>query len=140
MNTFQLRILGAHGTFYQGECQSLSLPTSSGQYGILAHHCNMIAAIVPGLLIFQAPGQEEPQTAAISTGLLKVEDNQVLIFADTIERPEEIDFNRARRAAEAAQEAILKRKSMLEYRSAQSNLAREVNRLRAKKRFDTKFS
>ena len=136
MDTFKLRVYAVDRAFYEGECQSLSLPILDGQYGILPHHSNMIAAITPGMLTIRLPGRE-PETAAISTGLVKVENNEVLILADTIERPEEIDVNRARRAADAAREALLKKRSWREYRTAQANLAREVNRLRTRRELDS---
>ena len=46
MNTFKLNILAADKTFYIGDAISLIIPTTEGQYGILAHHRNMIAATV----------------------------------------------------------------------------------------------
>ena len=63
---------------------------------------------------------------------MKIEDNEVLILADTAERPEEIDANRARRAEANAREALLQKKSIQEHRAAQANLARAINRLRVK--------
>ena len=48
------------------------------------------------------------------------------------ERPEEIDANRARRELEASREAVLQRRSIHEYRLAQANIARALNRLRVK--------
>ena len=106
MEVFSVHILAADRTFFEGECVSLVIPTITGMYGILAHHSNMISAIVPGTLSYQLPGQPK-QIAAVSAGLVKVEDNDVLILADSIERPEEIDENRARRSLAAAKEALL---------------------------------
>ena len=101
-------------------------------YGIHAHHSNMITAIIPGTLQYQiVPGA--PLEAAVSNGLAKVENGEVLILVDTAERPEEIDANRARRDADAAKEAILQKKSIQEYRPAQANLARALSRLRVKR-------
>lgn len=131
MNSFNLHILAADKTFYEGDCISLIIPTLQGQLGILAHHCNIIAAIVPGMLELTT-AQNEKLTAAVSDGLIKVEDNEVLILVDTAERPEEIDANRARRAADEAKEAMLQKKSIKEYRSAQANLARAISRLKVK--------
>ena len=131
MDTFPLQILAADRPFYDGPCQSLRLPTSDGQYGILAHHRNVIAAIAPGTLYLRLPDGTE-QIAAVSQGLIKVENNQVLILADTIERPEEIDANRARREAAEAQEAILQKQSIQSYHSTQARMARALNRLKVK--------
>ena len=133
MDTFQVHILAADRTFYEGPCLSMTIPTSDGEYGILAHHSNMIAAIQPGILRYQIPG-EPPHLAAISPGMIKVEKNDVLVLVDSAERPEEIDAARARREAEEAQEILLQKESRQEYRVAQATLARALNRLRVKSR------
>lgn len=135
MSSFQVFILAADNVLYEGPCESLIVPTSEGQYGILANHSNMISAVVPGELSYRVPGETE-QFAAVSAGLVKVENNEVLVLVDTAERPEDIDANRAKRAADEAKEALLQKRSIQEYRSAQANLAREVNRLEVKRRYN----
>ncbi len=131
MDQFTVYILAADEPFYEGPCESLSVPTTTGMYGVLAHHTNVIMAIVPGTLHYRCPGQEE-QLAAVSAGLMKVENGEVLILVDSAERPEEIDANRAKRAADRAKEVLLQKKSIQEYRMAQSNLARALSRLQVK--------
>ena len=131
MDTFQVHILAADRIFYEGPCVSLTIPTSDGERGILAHHENMIAAILPGTLRWQVPGQET-QLAAVSPGMVKVEHNDVLVLVDSAERPEEIDEARARREADEAREALLQKKSRQEHQLAQSTLARALNRLRVR--------
>lgn len=135
MNRFQISILAADSVLYEGPCESLIVPTPQGLYGILAGHSNMISAVVPGQLSYRIPGGQE-QYAAVSAGLVKVEDNEVLVLVDTAERPENIDANRAKRAADEAKEAILQKRSIQEYRSAQANLARELNRLSVRKHYE----
>lgn len=131
MNSFNLHILAADKTFYDGDCYSLVIPTTDGQYGIQAYHRNAIAAIVPGVLELTTVDNEKI-IAAVSDGLAKIEDNEVLILVDTAELPEEIDANRAKRAADAAKERMLQQRSMQEYYSAQASLARAISRLKAK--------
>ncbi|OUP48863.1 ATP synthase F1 subunit epsilon [Lachnoclostridium sp. An181] len=131
--SFNVHILAANHPFYEGECQSLILPTLNGMYGVRAHHRNMITAIVPGELQYQLPG-EEKQVASVSAGLAKIENGEVLVLVDSAERPEEIDVNRAKRQADEAKEAILQKKSIQEYRIAQASLARALSRLRVKNR------
>lgn len=132
MNTFELNVLAAEKPFFEGDCTSLVIPTIHGQYGIQAMHRNMIAAIVPGTLKITTD-RGEVIIAAVSEGLAKVEDNQVLLLVDTAEHPEEIDANRARHSAEAAREAMLQKKSVQDYYAAQARLARAVSRLKVKK-------
>lgn len=131
--TFPVQFLAADRPFYEGECVSLVLPTITGMYGIMAHHRNMITAIIPGIMRYQLPGEPE-QMAAVSAGLVKVENGEVLILVDSAERPEEIDLNRARREADAAKEAMLQKRSIQEYRMAQFTLARAAARMKVKRR------
>ena len=131
MDVFQVHILAADRTFYDGPCLSLTIPTSDGQQGILAHHSSMIAAVIPGTLHWQDP-DGATHLAAVSMGMVKVEKNEALVLVDSAERPEEIDEVRARREADEAREALLQKKSRQEYQVAQATLARALNRLRVK--------
>jgi len=137
MTKFFLQILAAEKIFFDGDCISLVIPTIQGQYGIQANHSNMVAAVVPGILKYMLPDGTE-FIAVVSEGIVKVEDNQVLLLLDTVERPEEIDENRAKRAAEQAKEALLQKKSIQDYYAAQAKMARAISRLRGKK-YDNKF-
>ena len=66
MKSFKVHILAADKTFYDGECESLIIPTSSGQYGILADHSNTITALVPGTLTYRKPGSSDEIAAVFS--------------------------------------------------------------------------
>lgn len=129
MNVFTLSILAADRPFFIGECQSLILPTPQGQFGVLAHHSNTIAAVVPGQMEYMLP-DGQTRTAAVSSGMIKIENNEVLVLVDSAERPEDIDISRAQRAADEAREQLLQKKSLMEYRTAQTSLARALNRLK----------
>ena len=128
MKSFSLSILEADSDFYQGECLSLSVPLSDGQYGILADHNNMAAAIVPGALRFQRPG-EEMETVAVAHGLVKVENNRVLVLVEAVERLDEIDVVRAQLHADEARKRLQQKGSRREYELAQATLSRNLNRL-----------
>ncbi|HOA30531.1 MAG TPA: ATP synthase F1 subunit epsilon [Clostridia bacterium] len=138
MNTFNLRMLAVDRPFYSGPCESIIVPTPEGKYGIMANHLNMVIAITPGALIFRIPDKEN-EIVAVSHGFVKVENNNVLVLVDSIERAVEIDVNRAKRAAAAAKEAILQNRNMQEYLAAQARLARALNRLRVKGFYDIKM-
>ena len=89
MEAFRVHILAADKNFYEGPCVSFTIPTSDGEQGILAHHSDMIAAILPGTLRYQTP-DGPVQLAAVSSGMVKVERGDVLVLVDSVERPEEI--------------------------------------------------
>ena len=137
MASFQVHILASDHTFYQGPCQSLIVPTPHGQYGIMAHHSNMISAIVPGTLRYRLEGQDFQQ-AAVSSGLIKVENNDVLILVDTAERPEDIDSVRAQEAYERAKEQMRQNQSIQEYHVSRASLARAMVRLKEAGKYEIK--
>ena len=128
MSSFTVHILAADKVLYEGDCESLIIPTPWGQYGILAHHCKAICAIVSGRLTYKLPGGEV-KYAAVSDGLVKIENNDVLVLVDTAERPEEIDVKRARLIADEAKEAMLQKRSIREYKEAEAAFARAVSRM-----------
>lgn len=87
MNRFTLSVLAAKHPLYVGECLSLVVPTPQGRYGILAHHSNMLAAVVPGRLEFTLPDGSR-RTAVVSKGIIKIESNEVLLLVDAVEASE----------------------------------------------------
>ena len=129
MNVFKLHLMGADRLFYDGDCVSVIVPAVDGQYGVLAGHSNLITAIVPGELTFTVPG-EKPEVCAVAGGIMKVEDGDVMVLADSILRPEEIDEERAEREIAEAKEIILQKRSRMEYNAAQAQLARAASKLK----------
>ena len=111
MKAFDLHVLTMNKPFFEDKCSSLVVPIKSGQYGILADHCNWVSVIVPGEMKLTVEGGD---------GIVKVEHNSVLVLVDTAERPEEIDENRARRAVEMAKEQTAKQTATREYYAAQA--------------------
>lgn len=130
MKLFKLSILAADHLFFEGECESIILPTSNGEFGILANHCNMVAAIVPGILKYTVNG--EKNVASVSEGIVKVEAGEVLVLVDTIERPEDIDVAEERRQMEESKEALLQKQSINDYYISKARLARSLARLKTK--------
>lgn len=112
------------------------MPAVDGQYGVQAGHSNTITAIVPGELSFRIPGKDW-QTVAVSAGIMKIENNDVLVLADSILLPEEIDEERAQREIAEAKEAMLQKLSRREYLSAQAQLARAASKLKVRRGFVT---
>ena len=133
-NTFSLRVLAAQRPFYEGECEYLSVPALLGQYGVLANHSNCVLALKPGEMHYRVPG-EEAVYAWVSGGIIKIENNEVLVLVDTAEHPEEIDVNRAKAEEARAKEEILQKRSMREFKMAQATLARAASKLRVRNNF-----
>ncbi len=131
MNTFALSVFASDHIFFQGNAVSLTLPATDGLYGIQANHRNLIGAVIPGKLTFTLPDGTS-QVAAVSDGMFKVENNDVLVLVETAERPEEIDINRARRDAALAKEELLQKQKIRDHRAVEASLMRALNRMRVK--------
>ena len=129
---FHLRVLASDRAFYDGDCESLTVPVSDGELGILAHHSNLVAAVVPGALRARLPDGRFAE-AAISGGLLKVEDGDVLLLADSVERPEEIDLHRAEQIAAESEAALHEKQSEKERALVMARMARAVSRMHVKR-------
>lgn len=132
MKEFMLHFLCADENEYEGMCVSINVPLTDGYAGILADHANMVAMMGYGELRINT-GKEEIQYA-VTEGLIKVENGEVLILAYSAERPEEIDEKRAEQAAIRARIKLKKQRSELEYRQAQASLSRALTRLKVKHR------
>lgn len=134
MKSFYIHILARDHVVARGDCVSLVLPVYDGLYGIQAHHSNMISTVEPGILrCTMADG--ENICVVVSSGFVKVEDNDVLVLLESAEAPEEIDSTRAKLAAEEAEAILRGKRSAMEHRLAQASLIRATNRLRAKGRY-----
>ena len=134
MREFTLHVYEADEVFYEGPCISLVVPTTEGQYGIQAMHENMVAAVCIGYIKYTLP-DKSVHYAAVSDGLVRVEDNDVLILVEAAEHPDEIDEARARKQEEAARELLQAKQNQINYRTASAMVTRAINRLRVKNRY-----
>ena len=129
MQEFKARIYQADRPFFEGELESLVVPTTDGMYGVLAGHRNVVVAVVPGEMHFNEPGKE-PVYVHVSEGMLRVENGDVLVLVTLAEYPEEAEENRRKEAEEDLREAQMQKKSLQEYYEAEMTLHRAVTGLR----------
>ena len=140
MATFKLHFMASDHMVYEGDAESVSVMTTEGSIGILAYHSNLIMAVVPGIVEYvpagegaSAAGMTGKQISVVSDGLLKVENNDVMILVDTAENPEEIDEARAKRAEEKAREDLKRANSNRDVALASAELSRALSRIKASK-------
>ncbi|MFN3648800.1 MAG: F0F1 ATP synthase subunit epsilon [Armatimonadota bacterium] len=130
--TFTVDIVTPDRVVLSEEATSLVAPGINGSFGILPNHAPFLSELEPGELRFRRDGGHEARLA-IGGGFLQVFNNQVTVLADTAERAEEIDLERARRAIERARQEI--REATASYddearEQAEQTLARAQNRIR----------
>ena len=131
MREFSLKILAADRLLYDGRAVYVNLPLEDGEMGVLAGHGSMISAVVPGVLSFRVQEDDRERDAAVSAGIVEITGSSVLVLVETAEYAEDIDINRAERAAKRAKEAMQTEKSRREYTAREFELARALGRLRA---------
>ena len=83
---------------------SLVIPTTEGMYGIQAMHENLVAAVTIGVVKYTLPDGTRCH-AAVSNGIVKVENNEVLILVESAEDPDDIDEERALQEEQMARDA-----------------------------------
>ncbi len=71
------------------------LPGAEGSFGVRPGHAALLAGLAPGVAVSRSAGQEE--VMAISSGYVEVQPDRVVVLAETCEKSEEIDVDRARR-------------------------------------------
>lgn len=128
-STFGLEIYASDKLFFTGRAKSLVIPAEDGEKAFLAHHANLIAAIIPGELRYE-DAEGNKVVVAVSSGFVEMVNNRAKIFCLTVERPEDIDIRRAQEARERAEEQLRQKQSIQEYRMSQLALARAMTRLR----------
>ena len=125
---FPLMVVTPSRVVYEGDVRSLQSPGVEGDFEILIGHIPMLTALRTGIMIIRdASGQN---MYAVSGGFVEVLRHQATVLAETIERAEDIDFNRAREA-EARARQRLESEEKIDIARAQASLARALNRIRA---------
>ncbi len=91
-------------TVYSGEVDYISLPGSEGVMGVLPNHAPLLTALSFGEVMVRVNDDEE--FFAIGGGFAEVRPDQVIVLADSAERADEIDTERAEQARQEAEEAM----------------------------------
>ena len=103
-NLFTLKIITPDRVFYEGEVSMVEFNTTEGEIGVLKGHIPLTVIVSPGILtITEAEGTKE---AALHAGFAEILQDQLVIMAEIIEWPEEIDLDRAEHARERAEERL----------------------------------
>lgn len=130
------KIVTPDGVVYEDAVEAVSLPTTSGEITVLAHHIPLISVIKAGEIRIVKDSRE--LGIAVSSGVLEVRDhNEVIVIADTAERAEHIDLERAEAARQRA-EILLKEEHFEDDRQfamMQAQIEKEMARLKVGKKY-----
>jgi F-type H+-transporting ATPase subunit epsilon len=100
----KLEIVTPEKKVFDDTVDSVTVPTASGEAGILPNHAPLVSALAPGLLSYSNKGVSE--RLAISGGFVEVNANKVSVLADVAQTAAEIDPDAARAEREAAEREL----------------------------------
>jgi F-type H+-transporting ATPase subunit epsilon len=99
-----LEIVTPERLAYEDEVDSVQLPGSEGELGILPHHAPLLATLGAGELRIRKGGQEE--SFAVFGGFVQVRPDKVIVMAELADLSSEIDLEKAREARGEAERAL----------------------------------
>ncbi len=126
--TMHVDVVSAEKAIFSGLAEFVAAPGTQGELGIYPRHAPLITRIKPGSIRIQVPNAPE-EIFFVSGGILEIQPGVVTVLADVAIRGHDIDEAKALEAKQAAQEAIEKKSSEVDYARAQAELVEAVAQL-----------
>lgn len=122
-------IVTPEGAVTRKEVDMVTAPSALGEVGILPDHIPLMAKLDPGIVTMKSGGAVD--VYSVSGGFVEVERENVVILADSAERPEDIDVARCEKAIKEATEKLKGLDGYdPEYLEAQERIRRNEARIR----------
>ena len=130
---FRMEVHTPYRLFFAGSVETVVAELADGEIGILAGHSPFLAPLKTcALRVLKEDGIWAE--AAVSAGVVAVDEDGVTVLSDAAEWPEEIDRERALEAERRAKETLGQDPFTFEKAQAQEALRRALNRLAVKER------
>ena len=125
---FQLEIVTPEKRVVDTAAAEAQIPGKNGYLGVLPGHAPLITELAVGEITFRSDSGE--QRLAVASGFAEVLPDKVTVLAETAERAEEINVERARKAKERAEQALASADTEVNVERALDALHRAEVRLR----------
>jgi F-type H+-transporting ATPase subunit epsilon len=89
MATFQFDLVSPERMMFSGEVDQVDIPGTEGDFGVLAGHAPLIAAIRPGIMTVFSGGKQEK--IVVLGGLAEVSAKGLTVLADIATSVEDLD-------------------------------------------------
>jgi F-type H+-transporting ATPase subunit epsilon len=127
---FLLEIITPSRICYNNNVKSVSVPGTDGEFQVLFNHAPILSTFEIGKIKVQVD-DNTLISFATSGGTIEVLENKVLILAQSLERSNEIDCDRAIRAVDRAKKRLSEsERGKIDITRAEISLAKAVNRLK----------
>ncbi len=124
---FKLQIITPERKFYEGEASMVELTTTEGDIGVYRNHIPMTAIVAPGILKIHEEGGVK--NAALMSGFIEILPEKIVVMAEVVEWPDEIDTNRAEEAKIRAERRLKEQSGKIDNARAEAALRRALIRL-----------
>ena len=124
---FKLQIITPERKFYEGEASMVELTTTEGDIGVYRNHIPMTAIVAPGILKIHEEGGVK--NAALMSGFIEILPEKIVVMAEVVEWPDEIDANRAEEAKVRAERRLKEQSGKIDNARAEAALRRALIRL-----------
>jgi F-type H+-transporting ATPase subunit epsilon len=114
------------------QVEELQIPGAEGYLGILPGHAPLFSELKVGELGYRIG--ERWFWLSVARGFVEVLPDQVRVLAETAERAQEIDIERANRAKQRAEERIAKGGEDIDYKRALISLERALIRIQVSRK------
>jgi F-type H+-transporting ATPase subunit epsilon len=132
-STIELQVVTPARQVFSQPVDEVVLPGAEGYLGVLPGHAPLLTALDAGVLRWRAGARKG--AVAISAGFAEVLRERVSVLAETAERSEEIDVDRARESKRRAEGELKDRAADdRSLRLAEARLKRALARLEAASR------
>ncbi len=128
MAKLKFEIITAEKIVYTDEVDVVIAPGSEGQLGILPQHAALMTMLQPGELTVRKGGEED--SMFVSGGFMEVCNDKVIVLADTAERAEDIDTERAEQARSRAENRVVTSVADADLSRARASMLRSLMRLK----------
>src|SRR5512135_2203682 len=126
-DTFQFEIVTPEKLVVRDVAEEMQIPAKNGYIGVLPGHAPLITELAVGEISYRMAGYSHH--IAVAWGFAEVLPDKVTILAETAERAEDIDIERARKSKERAEERLRSAGGEVDYQRALTALERANSRL-----------
>jgi F-type H+-transporting ATPase subunit epsilon len=113
----------------------VTVPGLDGELGILPGHAPLMTELGIGELRYRTATSSQPISLSVVRGFAEVLPDRVTLLAETAERAEEIDLNRAERAKARAEKRLASNDTNIDWDRAAVALERAVIRVQIARKY-----
>jgi F-type H+-transporting ATPase subunit epsilon len=126
-DTFQLEIVTPEKMVVRDAAEEAQIPGRNGYIGVLPGHAPLITELGAGEITYSRDGQA--QRFSVAWGFAEILPDRVTVLAETVERADEIDINRAQESLSKAEESLKSAQTEEDFAEALGKISRAQARL-----------